>query len=297
MALGQKIKTFSNSLLKSLTSPSYYSDVIKAPFSFSVKYFVALAILSSIILTLITTFQVAPKMRNDINNFLKQVVAQYPANLVLTMKSAKLSINQTTPYIVPFPKDLQQDKQTKQFKNLLVIAPNGTVGDLDKYKTMILVNSSNVLVKNQEEKLETYSLKQFPDGSFSKATLLQYLQKLQPMITLVVVVVSVAIFLFILLYNLVFRSIYLVIPAFIFWGVAKARSFELTFKQAVQIAAHAITLPILAECVFEAINFQIPLPLWYFFVHVIFGVVIIVVLSQNSKVHTTSNSAPTSANQ
>jgi len=281
-----KIKTFWHTFSKSLTSINYYREIVEAPRAFSMKYFVTLALLVSIAMTSSIMISTAPKVKTSVTELLNQTVQAFPEDLIITSQDGKLSINRTEPFIVPSPKDMETNTpQAPNVKNLLVFDPAGTIDDLDKYQTVILINEANMIARSETGQVQTSPLKNFPNGEFARKDAVELAQKLQPMANALIAVIALVVFAATVIYNFVGKLVYLVIPAFVFWMVGKFRNVTAgapalgTFGKNYQVAIHSMTLPVLAETAFLAFGFVVPIPLWFLALHVVLGLVVVYVLS------------------
>jgi hypothetical protein len=183
----QKLKSFIFIFKNSLLSFDYYKDVIQTPVSFSVKYYIILALIVSLVTTGAISARLLPKLQPELNNLVSQVQNYYPDELVLTMTDGKLSINKDEPYVIPLPKALaenqtdgQQDENTEKLpENLVVLDSQGTIDNLETYNTLILINSANVLYRDQNGKIEVYPLKDMPNGQFNKQNFNELVDKVK----------------------------------------------------------------------------------------------------------------------
>lgn len=120
----QKIRTFFYSLFKSSTSPVYYNDVLKAPLSFSWKYFFFFNTLFSLIFIIPLTLGLSSLNFQEIAN---NLIEAYPSDLVLSLRSGKLSINQPLPYTLDSfatftsDEDIQKPSQVLDYKTPIVV--------------------------------------------------------------------------------------------------------------------------------------------------------------------------------
>ncbi len=92
-----KIKTFFNTLVKSCFQPTYFQDVIKANFSFSVKYFLVFNLLIALI---VGARSLTPIYNFNLPYAVKSALELYPQELAITVDQTGLTINQPTPYQV-----------------------------------------------------------------------------------------------------------------------------------------------------------------------------------------------------
>src|SRR3989344_246398 len=155
-----KLKAFFYVFFKSLTSPAYYKDIVASKFSLSLKYFLILAFLSSVVITVSSSSELIG-LETTANKFIDSVRDHFPSDLIVTVKAGELSTNKTEPVIFPLNIDVKksQVQNVKIPLNALVVDVNGTIDDLDKYQTIVLVNKSNLIVKDEQGKIKVSSLK------------------------------------------------------------------------------------------------------------------------------------------
>ena len=240
----QRLKTFLTTFYKSLASPKYYADILQAKFSFSLKYFLMLALLSSIVSVGLLSVEILPKAKTAVDAFNRQILRAYPSDLVITAKDGQLTSNKTDPIVVPVPLETPNDfKNTKsQIKNVLVFDPNGTVDDLKKYETAILINKSNVIVQGENDQIRIQPLKNIPDGSFTYSDFVIAAGKLERLLAYVPyflgTLMLTALFVTFIVSGLVI-SFFL---SLIFWIFAKITHLNLSLAKTYQISLHIFTL-------------------------------------------------------
>jgi hypothetical protein len=87
-----KLKLFFKTLKLSFTDPKYYLDVLKAKFSFSLKFFLVAFLLLSLTRSLKFIFLEIPQLKSDFNQTLSQVKNNYPENLVIKWNQDNLEL-------------------------------------------------------------------------------------------------------------------------------------------------------------------------------------------------------------
>ncbi len=238
----QKIKTFFNTFYKSLVSPKYYRDVLQAKSSFSLKYFLILILLSSIINTGLQSAKNLPQAKNAINAFNKQILTSYPSDLIITAKDGRLSSNKAGPIIIPISSEMPSDSRSRELKNVLVFDPNGTVDDLKKYETVILINKSNVIMQGENDQIKIQPLKDIPDGTFTYADFTIALGKLEKILAYVPYLLSTAMLVISFTTSTVSGLIISLLLSLIFWIFAKITHLNLRLAKTYQISLHIFTL-------------------------------------------------------
>ncbi|KKS21521.1 MAG: hypothetical protein UU77_C0001G0016 [candidate division WWE3 bacterium GW2011_GWC1_41_7] len=278
-----KIKAFFYVFYRSLTSVKYYQDVVRATLNFSMKYFFTISALAALLVTVGTVVPMIPTLRDTISNFIEQGRTFYPDELVITSADGKLSVNQPEPYMIPFPDipEVSDQPDTVQFENLVVFDSQGTLDDLENYKTLILVNEANILAKG-ENKIEVYPLKDMPDGQLTKTEINQALDKIQEIAVYIPYLLASLLFVGVVFYYLGLRLVYLLFVALILMGIGRIKNFDYDYKKYLQLAIHTMTLPLLMDVIFNLVRVPLPIPFWFFLINTIFGIIVIAGLGKNT---------------
>lgn len=275
-----KVKAFPYVFFHSLSSISYYKEILKTRFSFSIKYFLLLAALVSTISTLNLSIKITPIIRETTQNVLAQFRNIYPSDLVITSKNNEWAINKPQPVVLPFP--IFKDDVADFPKNFIVFDKNGTVADVTAHDTLVLVNEKNILVHNTR-KLEVYPIKEIPDGQFTKQRLDQALDNLEKLMELIEFIVVLFLALVIIFYNFIFRLIYLIFVGAFIWVLGHIVESKYKLSQAYRIGIHTMTLPIVVQLMIETAGIKFNMPLWFLFLNLIFAAVVVLALAQGEK--------------
>ena len=129
------MKTFFRTFILSLTRPGYYKDVLQARLRFSVKYYIVLSVLLILISTVAGVINYSVLVKNDFTVTAKEVVQDFPSDLVLTFAPTGITANKDFPLIAQMPSVLMRSwvVPASNLKNLAVIDPNGEIANLEKY--------------------------------------------------------------------------------------------------------------------------------------------------------------------
>lgn len=277
----KRTKAFPYVFFHSLTSIEYYKDILKTRRSFSVKYFLVLASLATVITTLSYSVRVTPVVRTTINSVLTQLETMYPDDLVLTSKDNSWEINQDQPYILAFP-PMEKTESTDMPENFIVFDKEGTIDDIDTYNTFVLINEKNILVKGTD-RLESYPIRDIPNGEFSKGSLNQAITNVQSFVWLVELLIVVLLTFSIAIYQFAFRAIYLLFIGAFTWALSQVAGTNYTYKQSLRLSIHTMTLPIVVELMVTTASIQLNLPMWFMMINLIFSAVVVLGLSKSTK--------------
>ena len=238
-----------------------------------------LTILVSVGISTVSAISVFPKIQKGINTFVNTASSYYPNDLVITSKDGQVSINKPEPYIVPFPKvsikpNEENIPQSNKVENLIVFDSGGTLDDLERYKTLILVNKSNLLIKSQD-KIEVRSFKDYPDGKLTKQEVVKVIDAIKPFISFVPVSMFIAVLFGTLVYYSGIKFVLLLPTALGLMLAGNIKKLQMPFSKYLQIVLHTFTLPLIIELIFMVAKFPIQLPLWFFIVNLLFGIIVI----------------------
>ena len=99
----KKLKAFFYVYKNSMTSPKYYKEVLKTDLNFSLKYYLMLVLVASILITTIETVSVTPKIKSQISGFAENARQVYPDDLLIKVEEGKWSVNREEPFVIPMP--------------------------------------------------------------------------------------------------------------------------------------------------------------------------------------------------
>ncbi len=265
----RKLRTFFYCFYRSATSPKYYLDILKTKPRFTVKYYIVLTLLAALLTTLTISVRIFPIAKQDALSFSQQIKNLYPSDLTITLKDGQWTANKPEPVIIPFPKP--SGSELGDFENLAVFYKQGTVDDLKTYKTLVLVNETNVVVTDPSGTITSRPVKNFKDIKIDAELVNKFsdmVLKFTPYL-LIAIIATRSVF-FYLLGN--------VSPIF-FVGVAvyvfsKSNKKNLKFVEALRIGAHTITIPIVLQVIIESAGFALPSSYWFFALNLILALVV-----------------------
>ncbi|MBU0535188.1 MAG: DUF1189 family protein [Patescibacteria group bacterium] len=265
----KKLRTFFHCFYKSIASPKYYLDILKTKPRFTVKYYVVLTLLAALITTLAISVRIFPIAKQDALSFSQQIKNLYPSDLTITLKDGQWTANKPEPVIIPFPKP--SGSELGDFENLAVFYKKGTVDDLKTYKTLVLVNETNVVVTDPSGTITSRPIKNFKDMEITADSINKFsdmILKYTPYFLITILALRSAFFY--LIGNI--SSIFFVgIAVYVF---AKSNKKNLKFVEALRIGAHTITIPIVLQVIIESAGFALPSSYWFFALNLILALVV-----------------------
>lgn len=256
----QKIKTFIRTFWLSCTSPKYYAQIIKAPFSFSLKYL--------LVFQFITTFVIAaailiPLSQLNVLGILDSVKNIYPQDLEVQVQDGKLSINQPLPYRVELPNVMENQMAPTRWVNddgdikyvVVFDSDKNIQGAADVYAEDAFVVITETTIYSRQGENEGLRVNTIPDSddfelnqgmvdqSFSKITSSKFVQQ-----KLYVPLLGAFFILIVLPIMIVASLIMVAVYGFFVWLMTRIlKSWMmagqlLPYGKAVQVSIHSLTL-------------------------------------------------------
>lgn len=263
-----KLRTFFYSFRKSITSPSYYKDVIKAPFSFSLKYTYVLAYFIMLFQAIVIAgylISQLPKLPTTISSLKQDVRNFYPKKLVITIKDGILTTNMKEPIYF----DISQFNDGK-IHHFVAIDTKAHAEDYLDNKALILITKDSIVYPETEGEAKGYTVMPISEVEKNKTisnadyqlfankavTMLDQVPKIVPLfIILGVVLLPFITAVFIFMRNFVMVGILSVIT----FLIAAMLQTKLTYKQVFQMGLHAVTIPSLIMIIFFFTDSSIPM--------------------------------------
>lgn len=241
------------------------------------------ATILAIISTTITALTVVPEIKSSLNKFIDAAKNYYPNDLTFEVKDNQWTVNRPEPFIVEVPEKLREEAnktkntqdttQEKLPKNFIVFSHTGTIDDFNKLDTLMLVNATNILIKDNNG-FKVYPLEKMPNGKLDKTLFVQSIDKLKGITSAIPYVATAFILLFQILRYFFLGAMYLLTTSAIVWLFGKATQLKPTFGEAARVTIHAATLPFTLEIILGLIRQTLPIPMWFTLLNVIMAVVV-----------------------
>jgi len=262
-----KFKTFFRTLYRSVVDFNYYADILKAPFSFSLKYLFLLLFLVQFLNGIIMAKNIAtviPKLPKFIEEVKTTAQGFFPKDLVVTFNNGKVRTNVDEPYFIDLPKNLFGKEELKG--HFITIDTKAAVEDIKKYDTAVLLTKNAFVFPDKNQGYRVQFLNDMKgyfmiDQTVYKKILGQGLPYLNYLPLLVYLSIAAALIVwpfFSSAFALLGKLIYLLIFSLILLVTAKIMSKNLGYKKVYQLAMHASTLPVIISFVSGLTGFIIP---------------------------------------
>jgi hypothetical protein len=282
-----KVKTFFYSYFKSLTSLSYYGDVIKAPFGFSFKIFLIWIWVVSFILAGYAYVKWVRPLGPFLEVLPSHVAGYYPQELVITIEDGVLSTNVAEPYIVPvavaerFAEETRQlfeqsvkGTSTDDLENIVVIDTAASYEDFEDYQTAVLVTDTDVFYLDNHQ-VSAFSLDEVDNVLIDRELVEQGLGQMVPVMQKIVPFMGVGLLFGAILFYPAYKLVYLAFIALVFWLITQVTRYKLSYEKGYQIGLHLLMAVDSVFLVLAMQPFSVDLPLLRSLVMVIlFGLVV-----------------------
>lgn len=229
-----KIKFFLQSVYQSAVKPDYYTEVIKAGLSSSVKYLSLLVLTTtffSLIIPLMASAWTLPEKISEIEN-------AYPENLEVKLEKGQVSTNQSEPYYLVNNTD-----------GVIVIDTTGNLENLPDMKAGVLITRNKIITRDTngiEER--SYNLSSFEKSiTVNRELVSSLLQKLKPLVFPIILLGGILLYPFIFSSVLLFDLIYIFFINFIPFFLSRILNLGFSFKNLLKISIHAYTFPFLLQ--------------------------------------------------
>lgn len=278
-----KIKAFLYVFQKSISSFSYYREIVKTKFLFSFKYFFSFSLFLALVTTFVLSLVVLPPVSLFINRFQTRAEFLFPADLVLTVHNGKLSTNAIEPLRFPIPFELFTDTpgaisdQNQEY--LVTIDTNAGVDAYKNSRSLIFVTGESLVVGRENEQ-RIYSLQDFGDVVIDKTYVTDLFTKINPWLKLAPFILVIFFFLTFALVLPIMRLFSLCVLTLILLCAAKLMKINIGYQKLFQIGLHALTLPTLIQIAITAFNVRVPIPFFYAITYLLLGLVILTELQK-----------------
>lgn len=273
----QAVKTFFRTLIKSTISPEYYNDVVKAPASFSWKFFLVFSFLGSLVLGLVVAI---PLALINVSSLVTDAADVYPADLEVRGDEQGISINQPLPYSISWPvswqerldEDLREEyreevAEEQMPRNIItfISEEQATAGArvVEDYDSFAVITPNTVYVREDDG---TYQVRAYPIPEFTepfvfdRAELDGWVAKIanNPFVSQRWYAPAIGLFVMLVSYPflLIWRILTLALYSLIVWVITRITMSDkqLSFSKVFQIGMHSMTLITLAAIVINLVT-------------------------------------------
>ena len=237
----------------SIYGPAYYASLAEKPFSYSMKYFLSLAVLLTVILSAVLLFSIVPNVHSFLATTSTKVLDYYPNELQITISHGKVSTNVAEPYFLKFPAEFMTKGAASSVssslpENLLVIDTKDqfTIDEFRNDRTLLLLTGDSfAYVRDQNKQdIDIQTLGQNFSMVFNKGVVASFVQKIGSYFWIIyaatIILVPVGIFI-----GMAVRFVYLFLFALLAWAFLRMKKINGGYKKAYQLGLHLMTAPLI----------------------------------------------------
>jgi len=206
----------------------------------------------------------------------------YPNDLVFEVNDGKLSVNRPEPFTIPAPIEILTDKPAaisdKDRVNLFVFDNNAKLANFDEYQTFILTNEDVIMIRDDQEGIRAFPLKDAENLRIDKVFVDDIVNKILPFAPYIVPVIIVFIFIMFLIFIPISKLLPLFFLSFLVMLVGRfIIKLSLPYGKYYQIGLHSMTLPTLIQSSMFLFDIKPPFAAFY---SVFFLLYTFIILSQ-----------------
>jgi len=278
----KKLATFSHVFWNSISSFTYYHQVVKARFSFSFKYFLMFSFVLGTLLTIIVSLTFVPDVNQFIRRFALRAPALFPNDLVITVKDGQLATNVTEPLHFPIPLELFTDTpgvvSDQNQKYLFTIDTKAQISDYKNSQSLIFMTREQVVIPDSDGVgFRVYQIASFNEGTIDKTIITKLLDTISPWYQFIVPAMIFILWFTLTILLSIVRLISLSVLTLILRVPAYFMHVPLTYRKQFQIGLHALTLPTIIQILMTSFELYPPIP---FFNSIVFLLYSLVILSE-----------------
>lgn len=267
----QKLKIFIQAFQRSVTDFSYYRELLKSDFWFSIKYILVLTFFTILLQTVMFAVQAAfllPQLPSGVDYLEKRLLESYPKELVVTIQDGTLSTNQKNPYHVEVP----EMQELGDYQHFITFNTDAKISDFEKANSFILVTEKAIVLPDdptgqQFTSYQVMSLNDIPEDIVINKKVYEssigqlgpvfdMIPKVAPFILLIGIIL---IPLFGMLFSTGWNLMFLLLLTVVVWMVSMAFRLKLGYWKLYQLGIHGLTLPMLLTMLLSSLNVYMPL--------------------------------------
>lgn len=231
----------------SIYGPEYYkSTVLAESFRASIKYLLKISFLFAL-LGAIFFIVVTPVFYNTLKTIVQSEVANYPDDLVISIKDGSAKVNKPEPYAIKMSSASEglNGNNSPKLDNLMVINTTKPF-DIDSfrsYSTVVLLTKTDlVMLKDDKGSIQILPLSKMGNTEIVKSSLLELESKFIKFLPFIIAFIVLFVYIGIFIGYFIGTLIMLLLYAFFIWLLGKLRGVDLTYQKSYQVGIHASTV-------------------------------------------------------
>src|SRR3989338_1252226 len=256
---------------KSIYGPEYYRELEMRPFSFSLKYYSALALFVALLLTIVSSIPLVPEVSRAVREFPEKFFAYYHDQLEVKIEKGIVTSNVSEPYVLPDP---AAAGQATGEQGAFLIIDTKTPFSLEQfraYKTLTWLGEKQIAMDDGGGGVRIVPFTENTTLTINEGTIRGFEQRLRPFYKFIAALVVGVIFLGLLI-GFCFNFVYLFFCALLIFLLGRLMKRHWSYGTCYRIGLHAITLPFLIFVVFSLLSFS-PIDLPFLYTLIMLGVV------------------------
>lgn len=227
--------TFFTDFKRSLLDRIFYKEVAAGQHPLRLQYAGVLAAVFALVMTVIFAVSLYAVLIPEGRDFIKK---NFPTDLIATLKSGELSINQSMPYKIPLSSSVSSTS-TVEHANFLVIdtGAEATLDAPEKYDTYLFINKTSMVAEKSSSEIRAYPLKEFPDFTLTHETVLGFFDAAAKFAW----IVPVCIFLFMTTFSFIGLLFTYLFAGALLWIIMRIASRKVLFANAFKVSMYAHT--------------------------------------------------------
>lgn len=238
--------SFARIIVDSIYNPAFYRQLLEKRFSYSLKYFLGLALLITIVSSAIFSISALAPINRFVASAGENIINFYPEELEVVINHGNVSTNVTEPFFISVP-DSWRGSAESTIDNVLVIDTTNDFS-LDRfyqYRTAAwLTKDSLIFLKDSGIQIEP--LNKIDNATINQAQVRSLVNRATPYLKFVTPFIFL-ITLLAILSSFVGKLMYVCLFALIVLIIGKIKNISLTYQKAYQIGLHAITLGLIVN--------------------------------------------------
>ena len=241
----------------------YYRDVVTAPFSFSLKFFIAFSFFVGFLITISLGMAIYSPIQVFTTRFQERANTLYPQDLTITIKNGELTTNAKQPYhfSIPFELFLPQAPAIPDDKQeyFLTIDTKATPDTYKANRSFFLLTRDSLVIPTNDEATQTIPFKQFDDLVINKTTVDGFINHVLPLLHLLFPLTIASLLFFLIVIWPLARFVGLVFLSLLLRPISRLMGLQLPFKKILQISLHSHLLPVFIQITMFLFGLQPPI--------------------------------------
>lgn len=250
------MKDFIELIQKSIYSPEYYRDILIRPASYAWKYYASLAMLLAVLMTIVTTVPLVPKIHSFLKELPEKVISYYPQDLKITIAKGEVTTNVQEPYFVDFPGNNTKLATASEILRIATIDTKSevTLDQFNVYNSVFWLSHNSIVALDSAKALHTVVLGDL-NATIDVAHIRSALTKIEPYFIFITPLVVLLVFVGMIV-SFLAMIVYLLFDALLVYLLGKIMKEHWSYAQSYHLSLHAVTLPLLLSSVF----YLLPIP-------------------------------------